>query len=148
MLVTPLKTTITTTSSTEDGFMSSQDKIKLDAATSQKTGNTLALRDALGSIAFNKVTADIYDLDYCPLCLVLLPDGHWKRLRETDKLLVNRNGESFNTLSRTSRTCRGIGWDDIIGLVTEVDGGAAPDESIDRPRPLDNGCIQPPPPRH
>lgn len=52
--------------STEDGFMSSSDKIKLDAATSQKTGNTLALRDALGSIAFNKVTADIYDLDYLP----------------------------------------------------------------------------------
>ena len=59
--------------------MSSQDKIKLDAATSQESGNTLALRDALGNIAFNKVTADIYDLDYLPALPGALPDGHWKR---------------------------------------------------------------------
>ena len=49
--------------STEDGFMSSLDKIKLDAATAAATPNTLALRDGLGSIAFNKVTASIFDID-------------------------------------------------------------------------------------
>ena len=50
-------------SSTQDGFMSSLDKIKLDAATPLAVENTLALRDGLGSIAFNKVTASIYDID-------------------------------------------------------------------------------------
>ena len=49
--------------STEDGFMSSLDKVKLDAATASATANTLALRDGLGSIAFNKVTAAIFDID-------------------------------------------------------------------------------------
>ena len=58
--------------STEDGFMSSGDKVKLDAATPQATGNTLALRDALGSIAFNKLTAAIYDIDALPV----LPGGN------------------------------------------------------------------------
>lgn len=48
---------------TEDGFMSSLDKLKLDSATSAATPNTLALRDGLGSIAFNKLTAAIYDID-------------------------------------------------------------------------------------
>lgn len=56
-------------SSTEDGFMSSLDKVKLDAATSAATPNTLALRDGLGSINFNKLTAAIYDID----ALALLP---------------------------------------------------------------------------
>lgn len=48
---------------TEDGFMSALDKVKLDSATSAATPNTLALRDGLGSIAFNKLTAAIYDID-------------------------------------------------------------------------------------
>ena len=54
-------------SSTEDGFMSSGDKVKLDAATSAATPNTLALRDGLGSINFNKLTAVIYDIDALPV---------------------------------------------------------------------------------
>ena len=54
---------------TEDGFMSALDKVKLDSATSAATPNTLALRDGLGSIAFNKLTAVIYDID----ALALLP---------------------------------------------------------------------------
>jgi len=49
--------------STEDGFMSSLDKAKLDAATAAATPNTLALRDGLGSINFNKITAAIFDID-------------------------------------------------------------------------------------
>ena len=49
--------------STTDGFMSSLDKVKLDAATASATANTLALRDGLGSINFNKVTAAIFDID-------------------------------------------------------------------------------------
>ena len=49
--------------STTDGFMSSLDKVKLDAATASATPNTLALRDGLGSINFNKVTAAIFDID-------------------------------------------------------------------------------------
>lgn len=49
--------------STEDGFMSSLDKVKLDAATAAKTPNTLALRDGLGGCAFAKLTADIFDID-------------------------------------------------------------------------------------
>ncbi len=62
-------------------------------------------------------------------------------LRETDKLLVNRNGESFYISFQDFQESMPWFpiWDDIIGLVTEVDGGAAPDESIERPRPLDNG---------
>ena len=52
--------------STEDGFMSSLDKVKLDSATSAATPNTLALRDGLGSVAFNKLTASIYDIDFLP----------------------------------------------------------------------------------
>lgn len=48
---------------TEDGFMSALDKLKLDSATSAATPNTLALRDGLGSISFNKLTAAIYDID-------------------------------------------------------------------------------------
>ena len=62
-------------------------------------------------------------------------------LRETDKFLVQRDGESYQISFydfQASMPWFPI-WDDIIGLVTEVDGGAAPDESIDRPRPLDNG---------
>ena len=50
-------------SSSNDGFMSSLDKVKLDAATAAATPNTLALRDGLGSINFNKVTAAIFDID-------------------------------------------------------------------------------------
>ena len=50
--------------STEDGFMSSLDKVKLDSATAAATPNTLALRDGLGSVAFNKLTASIYDIDF------------------------------------------------------------------------------------
>lgn len=49
--------------STTDGFMSSLDKVKLDAATASKTPNTLALRDGLGNCSFVKMTADIYDID-------------------------------------------------------------------------------------
>ena len=62
-------------------------------------------------------------------------------LRETDKLLVNRDGESFyiSFLDLQENMPWFPIWEDIIGLVTEVDGGTAPDESIDRPRPLDNG---------
>ena len=57
--------------STTDGFMSSLDKVKLDAATALATPNTLALRDGLGSINFNKVTAAIFDID----ALQPLPGG-------------------------------------------------------------------------
>ena len=62
-------------------------------------------------------------------------------LKETDKLLVNRDGESFYISFRDFQENMPWFpiWDDIIGLVTEVDGGKAPNESIDRPRPLDNG---------
>ena len=62
-------------------------------------------------------------------------------LRDTDKLLVQRDGESYYVSFsdfQASMPWFPI-WDDIIGLVTEVDGGAAAEESIDRPRPLDNG---------
>ena len=62
-------------------------------------------------------------------------------LRDTDKLLVNRDGESFYVSFyqfNASQPWFPI-WEDIIDLITEVDGGAAPDESIDRERPLDNG---------
>ena len=62
-------------------------------------------------------------------------------LRDTDKLLVNRDGESFYVSFyqfNASQPWFPV-WDQIIGLITEVDGGAAPDESIDRQRPLDNG---------
>ena len=62
-------------------------------------------------------------------------------LRDTDKLLVNRDGESFYVSFyqfNASQPWFPI-WEDIIGLITEVDGGAAPDASIDRQRPLDNG---------
>lgn len=62
-------------------------------------------------------------------------------LRDTDKLLVNRGGESFYVSFyqfNASQPWFPI-WDQIIGLITEVDGGAAPDDSIDQPRPLDNG---------
>lgn len=50
-------------SSTEDGFMSSLDKVKLDAATASATANTLALRDGLGGCAFAKLSATIFDID-------------------------------------------------------------------------------------
>ena len=62
-------------------------------------------------------------------------------LRDTDKLLVNRGGESFYVTFyqfNASQPWFPI-WDQIIGLITEVDGGEATDESIDRERPLDNG---------
>ena len=50
-------------SSTQNGFMSSLDKIKLDAATASATANTLALRDGLGGCSFAKLTATIFDID-------------------------------------------------------------------------------------
>ena len=62
-------------------------------------------------------------------------------LRDTDKLLVNRDGESYYVSFyqfNASQPWFPV-WDQIIGLITEVDGGSAPDESIDRNRPLDNG---------
>lgn len=49
--------------STEDGFMSSLDKAKLDAATASATANTLALRDGLGGCSFAKLSATIFDID-------------------------------------------------------------------------------------
>ena len=62
-------------------------------------------------------------------------------LRDTDKLLVNRDGESYYVSFyqfNASQPWFPV-WDQIIGLITEVDGGAAPDTSLDRDRPLDNG---------
>lgn len=62
-------------------------------------------------------------------------------LRDTDKLLVNRDGESFYVSFyqfNASQPWFPV-WDQIIGLITEIDGGAAPDESIEVQRPLDNG---------
>jgi len=50
-------------SSTEDGFMSSLDKVKLDNATALATPNALALRDGLGGCAFAKLSATIFDID-------------------------------------------------------------------------------------
>ena len=62
-------------------------------------------------------------------------------LLDTDKLLVQRNGESYYvSFSNFQESMPWFPiWEDIIGLVTEIDGGFAPDTSIDRPRPLDNG---------
>jgi hypothetical protein len=63
------------------------------------------------------------------------------QILDTDKLLVQRNGESFQVSFydfQASMPWFPI-WEDIIGLVTEIDGGESPDESIERPRPIDNG---------
>ena len=54
---------------TTDGFMSSLDKIKLDASTAAATPNTLALRDGLGGCSFAKLSATIFDID----ALAVLP---------------------------------------------------------------------------
>ena len=48
---------------TEDGFMSSLDKVKLDAATASATPNALALRDGLGGCSFPQLSATIFDID-------------------------------------------------------------------------------------
>ena len=48
---------------TEDGFMSSLDKVKLDAATASATPNAIALRDGLGGCSFAKLSATIFDID-------------------------------------------------------------------------------------
>ena len=62
-------------------------------------------------------------------------------LRDTDKLLVQRDGESYYVTFRDFSASQPwyTFWDFILDLITEVDGGAAEDNSITRPRPLDNG---------
>ena len=68
-----------------------------------------------------------------------MPD--FSQLRDTDKLLVQRDGESyFVTFADFSASQPWFGfWDFILDLITQVDGGSGADESIDRPRPIDNG---------
>lgn len=49
-------------SASEHGFMSSADKVKLDAATASATANTLMMRDPDASTAVNAIKAAYYDL--------------------------------------------------------------------------------------
>lgn len=51
---------------TAAGFLSAQDKARLDAATAQATANTLLLRDANGSAAVNVLTATVFNIDALP----------------------------------------------------------------------------------
>jgi len=49
---------IQASSASQNGYMSSTDKAKLDASTSSATGNTLVLRDASGNFSAATITAD------------------------------------------------------------------------------------------
>ena len=68
-----------------------------------------------------------------------MPD--FSQLRDTDKLLVQRDGESyFVTYADFCASSPWFGfWDFILGLVTQVDGGSGADESIERRRAINNG---------
>ena len=62
-------------------------------------------------------------------------------IRDTDRLLIQRDEQSFYVSFykfQASMPWFPV-WEDIIGLITEVDGGEAADTSIERERPLDNG---------
>ena len=62
-------------------------------------------------------------------------------IRDTDRLLIQRDEQSFYVefyKFQASMPWFPV-WEDIIGLITEVDGGEAADTSIERERPLDNG---------
>ena len=62
-------------------------------------------------------------------------------IRDTDRLLIQRDEQSFYV--EFYKFQASMPWftvrEDIIGLITEVDGGEAADTSIERERPLDNG---------
>jgi len=56
-----LNISIQAASSTQNGYMSSSDKDKLDKATSANTPNTLVMRDEFGDVSFGNITATVVD---------------------------------------------------------------------------------------
>jgi len=62
-------------------------------------------------------------------------------IRDTDRLLIQRDEQSYYVSFykfQASMPWFPV-WEDIIGLITEVDGGQAADSSIERDSSLDNG---------